>query len=322
MTSETDNLPTGGTESAHASAADTSFQWDYYDPDEDQDTAEAQTETETESEGETNETAEPEEAGQSDDEPEAAEAEAESKEPAPKITDDVKVTLPSGEELPLSEIKNGYLRQSDYSRKTMEVANERKAIEAQADRISRTVNAFADFLAQRLPAAPDIQLSVTDPAGYVRQKAMYDASLAQVQAVLQMANEPKAVKEDLNAGDQQKRIQQENEALARAFPETVKPEGRKAFFSAAVEAAKSLGYSDEEIKGAIDHRLYGLSYWAAKGMAAEKAKQQAKAKVQDVPPVANPKRPASTLKAQKNVDAMRRLSRTGSIHDALKVDWD
>lgn len=323
MNRDTDNLPMGGTESAHTSDADTSPTWDYYDPDEDQDTVEAPVEGEIESGEETDQTVEAsdEEAGQSD---EAAEDPAKpSDEPAAAVKDDIKVPMPDGSELTLAELRNGYLRQSDYTRKTTEAAELKRTVEAQASRIERTVNTFAEFLASRIPPAPDYNLSVTDPGRFVREKAAHEAAVAQVAQILEMGGEAKAATSQLSQVDQQKAIERENAALLSAFPETAKPEGRKAFFGAAVETAKALGYSDEEIKGVIDHRLFALSYWASKGMAASKAAEQAKAKVQNVPPVtAAPKRPAVTAKAQQNRDAMKRLSRTGSIKDALAIDFD
>jgi hypothetical protein len=59
-------------------------------------------------------------------------------------------------------------------------------------------------------------------------------------------------------------------------------------------------------------------------MEAEKAKAKVAQKVEKVPPVVPPKRAQQKNAAQirSNQDAMRRLSRTGSIHDALGVDFD
>ena len=52
-----------------------------------------------------------------------------------------------------------------------------------------------------------------------------------------------------------------------------------------------------------------------------KARSVAATKVAKAPPVA-PKRPGQGAAAKSNAEAMKRLSRTGSIKDALQVDWD
>ena len=74
-----------------------------------------------------------------------------------------------------------------------------------------------------------------------------------------------------------------------------------------------------------DHRLFALAHYAKIGMEAQKAKATAAKKVASVPPVSPPKKAALSGDAQvarKNIEAMRRLSRTGSIADAMAVDFD
>ena len=55
-------------------------------------------------------------------------------------------------------------------------------------------------------------------------------------------------------------------------------------------------------------------------MDAAKARQVAKAKVAAAPTA--PRKPGAPVQVAKNADAMKRLARSGSIKDALKVDWD
>lgn len=314
--SENDNPALAGTENAKPSAADTSNEWDYFDPDEDQDNETAASTDEIE-----NEVEEAADVDAMDDEP--ATDEESGGEVKPKAKDDIKVVMPDGSELALAEVKSGYLRQADYSRKTLEVAEKRKGVEALADRIERTVQGVAQFLANQIPEEPPLALSMTDPQAYVHRKATYDAVVAQVNALIQMGAEPSAVKSALSQEDQSERLTRENEMLVQAFPETKKPEARQAFFEKAFSAARQLGFTDVETKSVVDHRHFALAYWAAKGMAADKALATAKAKVKNAPPIAaGPTRQRTAGQAAQNTDAMRRLSKTGSIRDALSVDFD
>jgi len=332
MTSENDTLPVGGTENATPSEPDTSNDWDYYDPDEDQDTDGTPEKVETESEDDNGHEAESatddedetddqdtdedtDENSDEDDDPDETESKT--------INDDVKITIEGVGELPLSEVKKGYLRQADYSRKTLETAEKAKAINAQAERVTRTVDAFASFLADQIPPEPPHTLAMTDHQAYVTQKAMHDSAMQQVNALLQMGAEPKAVVDSMSAEDRQAKLLEENEKLITAFPETSVPEKRQKFFQSAIDAAQAVGFSEAESKGHTDHRIYALAYWAKKGMAAEEARKAAKAKVAKAPPAAPAKRQKGDVgPAKGNREAMRRLSKTGSIEDALQVDWE
>jgi hypothetical protein len=253
----------------------------------------------------------------------AEEAEKAAEEPAAAAADTAKVKLPDGSETTVAELRNGYLRQSDYTRKAQEVANLRNSLTAQADRMNRTVQAFAALVDQSVPPMPSIELAQSDPARYVREKAIHEAAALQIEQLLAMTGEPTKVKAEIDEAEQQRAVARENEALARAFPETTKEDTRRAFFQAATEAATEIGFTPDDIRGVLDHRVFALAYWAKKGMEADKARKTAATKVANVPPVtAAPKRPAVAGNAQNNAKAMRRLSQTGSIKDAVLIDFD
>lgn len=279
---------------------DTAAEWDYYDPDEDQDTGEAPAPEATD-EG-TEETAEPE----------------------PEDTAEAKpalVTLPDGTQAPLEEVTKGYLRQADYTRKSQELAQTRKAMDADLQRIEGITQAFIDHLSSMVPPKPDQALALRDPNAYVRADAQYNAAMAQVQKLIELGSQPKEIKAAADArGDREKRAAEEA-ILAERFPVIRNPEGRQKFFTAAVEAAQSVGFSIDELKGVTDHRIFAALHWANEGLKAAKARETAKAKVANVPP-ASPRKPGQPVQQAKNADAMRKLARSGSIRDALNVDWD
>lgn len=71
-------------------------------------------------------------------------------EPEPEDTDDdPTVALPDGTEVKLSEMAKGYLRQSDYTKKTQALAEERKATEQQKQHIRDTALQIEQHLAAR-----------------------------------------------------------------------------------------------------------------------------------------------------------------------------
>ncbi|MBX5206696.1 hypothetical protein [Rhizobium sp. NZLR11] len=236
----------------------------------------------------------------------------------------VVVTLKGGEQVPLEELKNGYMRDRDYRHKTQEVANRGKSLDEMTARVNRTVDAFASHLAGMLPEEPQPALAIQNPNEYTRQKAIYDSALAQVNKIIQLANEPKDVANKLTGEQQSAQLATENAKLLEAFPQTAKPEGRKKFFDEAFQTARDLGYSDEELRDVIDHRHFKLAHYARLGLEAEKAKSKALTKVANAPPaVANGKsKGPAAQQARANQDAMKKLSRTGSIKDAMSIDFD
>src|SRR5690606_1303775 len=291
--SESDNLPTGGTDTASKEplSLEDAMAFDLYDPEQDN----VETENAAQSKDKTGET---DEEGQEPDELEApagdedteegeeqGEEGEEPDEPGAEPADDVHITV-NGEKLALSEIKAGYMRQADYSRKTQEAANQRKDLDALSARVTQSVDVIADFLVNQIPPPPDPQLAMTNPGEFVQKKAMHEAAVAQVNALLSQAGEAKGVANTLTVEQRKELISSEDAKLSEAFPTTRTKEGREKFFTEAATAAKELGYSDEEIKEAMDHRLFGLAHYAAIGMRAEKARDKAKQKVQNAPPVA------------------------------------
>lgn len=323
---ESDNLPQGGTESAQPSTSlDDLANLDIFDPEEDNE----ETGTEQESTDETVETGdetngqETEEAADANETEQEAEGEGEADASNPEPKDDVTVSV-NGERLALSELKSGYMRQADYSRKTQDVATKRRDLEALSARVTNSVNAIAEFLVKQLPEAPDLTLAATDPAAYVQKKALHDASMAQINEILSKVGDVKEVGNKLTDEQRSELLQAENAKLAEAFPAVATSDGRKKFFQSAAGAARELGYTDQEIQAVTDHRMFALAHYARLGMQAEKAKAKAAQKVQNVPPVAPQKRQpgVNAATAQRNKDAVKRLSRTGSIDDAMAIDFD
>lgn len=315
MTDEPNDALESAIDNVEPSTADDPENYDYFDPDDEendgQDDEVAETDEGTDEEtDEVEATEEVEEDQEAEDEPQASE-----------IADDVLVTMPDGSTVKFGDLKESPMLKADHTRKTQELSNERNALKAEAQRIQDINNAFVDHLASLMPAEPNPSLALSDPNKFVAQKAQYDAALAQMQKLIEVGGQAKDVSEGMSAGDRQKIVEQENAKLVQMFPEAGTPK-RQEFFQNANEAASELGFTSEELGAVTDHRMIALAHWAKIGMAAQKANAKAKAKVQKAPPV-TPRKPGAGAKAGNgNVNAMRKLAKSGSIHDALAVDWD
>lgn len=287
-----------GTESVKPESDTAEDNWDYFDPDEDTEAPEeAATDEGTEESAPTEETDET------------------AAEPAAQIV------LPDGTQVSIEEVTKGYLRQSDYTRKATELASTRKALEADLQLVEGITQTFIDHLTKMVPAPPDPAMALRNPNGYVAAKAQYEAAMAQVQQLIEIGKQPKQITDKLGQADMQAQIAAENAALAEKIPTVATPEGRRKFMESAAEAAQQAGFSMDDLQGVSDHRLFVLAHWANEGLKAARARETAKAKVANVPP-STPRKPGQPANAPRSAEAMRKLTRSGSIRDAMRVDWE
>jgi pyruvate/2-oxoglutarate dehydrogenase complex dihydrolipoamide acyltransferase (E2) component len=176
-----------------------------------------------------------------------------------------------------------------------------------------------------MPPEPNPSLAMQDPGRYVQERAVYEAAAIRVNQLLAQANEPKQVVQQLTQQQTNETLAREDAELRKHFPETATPEGRDKFFEAAFETGRQLGFSEEEMQGVGDHRTLRAIHYAKLGLAAEQAKKKAMQKVTAAPAPTTPKPKAqgpNVQQVRKNQDAMQRLGKTGSMKDALSIDFE
>lgn len=311
MTGETnDDSFEEAIDNAQLSETDDPETFDYYDPDEDDEVTEQAEGTEDEAD----------EADEADDE--APDQETEDEPTASELADDVLVKMPDGTAIPFGELKDSPMLKADHTRKTQELANVRKATTEKIERIERISNTLVEHLTRLVPPEPDVALSFTDAAAYTQAKAQHDASLAQLQKIIELGGQSKEIRTALSDEDMAALKKQHDVELAAVIPSVGTTQGRADFFEGVNEVAQHIGFSKEEIDQVMDHRVHVLAHWAKKGLDADKAKKAVRKKGQNAPP-AQPRKPGQAAKqANSNVKAMQKLARSGSIHDAVNVDFD
>lgn len=310
MEDEINTSASAETDDVQPEQTDTAPDWDFYDPEEDT----VQTdEAATDDDGSTDE-AEPEtlESDTEDSTELETEAEAET-----QLFD-----LPDGGKIDRDEAIKGYLRQSDYTRKSTENAEMRKVLEAENQRMQGVINAFTEFLKPLTDSEPDAALAHSNPQLYMQQRAQHEANSKLVKELMEMGEKAQETQKAMSDEDMKQLMTKENRLLAEKMPQTLKPEARQKFFNDAYNVAETLGFSSHELNEVTDHRMFMLAHWAKRGMEADAAAKKAKAKAAKAPP-ATPNKPGqSARRANNNAEAMRRLSKSGSIQDALLVDFD
>ena len=228
----------------------------------------------------------------------------------------------------LEELQNGYSRQRDYTRKTQELAQQRKAIEAQQQEVSQKDAIYSQLLPRmeatlkgELENEPDWNaLYEADPIAYVREKDIWNEKKQKLQAV---QAEAQRVQQESQV-EQQKKLQQfveyGNKQLLDQIPEWQDNEvASKEKMSIRDYGVNVLGYTPQEMDSVYDYRvLLGLrNAWLQ-----HKTQQATKVKPTEKKAAARTARPGtsnvpkSTTPVKK---AKQRLAKTGKVQDAAKL---
>lgn len=226
-----------------------------------------------------------------------------------------------------SELLAGYSRQSDYTRKTQALAEERKTLTAEKASLVQERQEYAVLLPKlRAMLDGDAQeepnweaLRRADPVKAVLEKQRWDEKQAKI-ATLREEEERVA---EANAKEREAALKayvaEQREALLKR-PETAHwadAEKRKADGAKIAATLLAAGFSEEELQ-IVDHRAMLIAYKAAQFDALNKAKDAAKQSVQQKiqrSPTVKAGAPAGKPKSAAD-KARSRLARTGSKADA------
>jgi hypothetical protein len=159
------------------------------------------------------------------------------------------------------ELLNGYQRQADYSRKTAEIAEHRRAVEAEFQRVSAERQHYATQLDQvaavlqaSLPARPSQEQLDADPIGYMQAKEAWEARVGQLQAVIAERNAAQEQQQKHFEALRQQSLASARERLVEMLPEWKKPDVAKAEQPQIAQHLRAIGYADHEIAAAADPR--------------------------------------------------------------------
>lgn len=241
-----------------------------------------------------------------------------------------KIKLDDGSVVTVAELKKGHLRVADYTRKTTEVAQERKAVEEHKSRVSSLEAALtqqrefvASLASQYIPQPPDRSLMDHDPLGYMQAKAAYDDQMATLHQLQQQRDEAAQRQQQETVAQQKARLETERTALFEAMPDLKDPK-RMEQFKSDVESVflAHYGFTNDELEG-VDHRMIKVIRDSIKYQKLLAKRSETKAKVEDKPPVM-PSGKRRSPEGQQQTERQRnldRLNRTGSFKDALKLNF-
>lgn len=233
------------------------------------------------------------------------------------------------EQIPLEEAIKGYQRHADYSRKMNEVSESRKTLEAELAEVqteraqyAQLLEALSSQLTQGTEREPDWEaLYNENPLEYVRQKDLWRDRKERLEAV-------SAEQQRLNqiqAAEQQAAIQalvQENRAkLLQAIPEWKDSKRWEQDRTAIRAYGNKLGFTDEEIAQAYDHRAIVALYKAMKydSIMAKRPQPSQKSNAPKVASAGTPANAPPTKTKSAVTNAKQRLAKSGRLSDAASL---
>lgn len=233
-------------------------------------------------------------------------------------------------EVPLDELLKGYSRTSDYTRKTQEVAEARKAVEAERQKIEEAAR-LRDTYAQRLQVIEQMlsqgekgedlaALKESDPIGYavkIAEQTEREKQLAAVRAEQQRIAQQQQAEQSQRL---QAHLQAEALKLQEAIPEMADPAKGQAIKTDIRNYAKKIGFSDEELAQVYDSRAVTALYKAMQFDKLTQGKADAVKKVAQAPRMMRPG--TSTPEARESSEAKKlreQLRRSGKKNDAARI---
>lgn len=160
------------------------------------------------------------------------------------LTDDVDLDL----------IPKGLMMEADYRKKTMELADQRKAFEAEQSKLNDKIKDLEDTLSldiEDLESPEMLELKEYDAEAYLKK---YEAAKKKADK-LQKYRQDMA---DKQAKERQKRIEAEVSKWSEIVPEWLDQDAMKSDLNMIANTLKNVGYSDAEMGDMYDHRLVGL----------------------------------------------------------------
>lgn len=244
---------------------------------------------------------------------------------------DLSTTLEvDGEEITIEELRSGHLRQKDYTRKTQELAEHRKAVEAKDQEMDREraeyaqlLPALAERIQQEAKQEPDWDtLYDTDPVMAAKAERQWrkeqEGRVAQLQAVQAEQQRMQQIEAQKQEQMQQSYLEQQRHILPDIIPEW---RDSKVAATEATQIRDFLlgeGFSEQDVSGMSNATLVKLArkamlYDRGETRANEVKAKPKKSRTKTLKSGSRASQPKRTSAAQ---EAQNRARKTGRVNDA------
>ncbi len=240
----------------------------------------------------------------------------------------------NGEEslISLQEAQKGTQLERDYRHKTAELAEQRRAIQAERDQSlaqlhQATLEAAAavQWTEQAIQAELNnpwmAELRQTNPAEWVARQQEVQSKLGALHQARQQAQSQYAQAMQMQQAQQQRYLAAHLEEQASHLKAKVSDWSDNRREEVSKFLKDRYGYNDKEISGVIDHRLILMALDAQKGANAAKEAEKVIPKVKAAPKLQPPGKPRSPLQVKASQVAVLKgkLKQTGKLQDAARL---
>ena len=231
-------------------------------------------------------------------------------------------------EVTLGEALAGYQRQSDYTKKTQQLAQEKKQVETEVEAAKREKMQYQQSLERLIhdqqaqqPQEPDWDtLYESDPLEWMKQKELVRTQKENALELQQEHYRMQQVKQAEQEEQMRGYLQAQHQSLMGAIPEWSDPKVMQQEKNDIRNYAVSIGYSEEEVSQVYDSRavLAQRSRMIANGLSGKGAKKHkpAQSAIRAISPGSAPSQPKKQTSMHK---AKIRLAKTGKMSDAAEV---
>lgn len=230
-------------------------------------------------------------------------------------------------EVTLDELQKGYSRTQDYTRKTQQIAEVRKATEAELQAVRAEREQYAQLLSAlesqvQQVAQPNIdwdRLYQEDPIEWVRQREVMRDNQEKAAAIQSEKQRLSQLSQQEQAQFMQQKLQHEQEALLAAIPDWKDAKKAQAEKALLMDFGQKIGFTPDELKNVVDHRAVLMLRKAA-------LYDQMMSKRGNIKPVTNngprPAKPGAAGRVSNSTEAVRaqqRVAKTGRVDDAANA---
>lgn len=233
-------------------------------------------------------------------------------------------------EVTLDELKKSYQLGSDYTKKTQEVAEQRKVIEQEAKAIIEARQVRDDY-AQKLQAVEQFltgtndkpedlaAMKENDPIGYAVKVAEMTEKKEQLQAVQAEQKRIADQQQSDRTAQMQEFVQKEAKKLAESLPEFSDKAKGEQLRSEIRNYGKKVGFTDEELSQVYDSRHVLVLHKAAQYDKLMAGKAGVKKKVAKAPKMVKSGAKVKQTVTDTQKKQMKRLQQTGDARDAAAI---
>lgn len=246
---------------------------------------------------------------------------------AEEIKDDTPVKLKDGTVVKAADLIAAYQGAAETKAETtrilQETASERSNLQILGQNMSRALEGISNYLVDRLPPEPDDALAWEDPGEHYRLTMLRQKAIGELRDLLSVADGSKQAVAMLSDAEFQAVKREEDTKWIAAMPSLKDPKRFQAADKKARDHARALGYEQGEVDTTADHRLRKVFFQSARYEEIMAKAGQAKGKVENATkmPPAKARTHANSRAALDQVNARKRLEKSGSLNDAMKLDF-